>query len=875
MGAETDQWRLAAELFDQLVDLTPEVRERELTARCGGDAELAQAVRRLIAGHERALASQGHDSGRNPAVDQALRDFSESSELAEGTEAGPFRILRTLGAGGMGQVYLAERSIDGRAQRVALKVPRSDQSREAAERFRRERAILATLQHPAIARLIDAGELTDGRPYLAMEYVEGHSIIEHCRDQRLDLQARIRLVLSVLGAVQHAHERLILHRDIKPANVMVDTSGQARLLDFGIGKELDAGPSQSTVDGLRYFSLASAAPEQIAGKPNSAATDVYAVGVLLYQLLADCAPIRFEGLSAHAALERALNQVPPLASAAVAALPAQVANTRAAERGLRPHAWATALRGDLDQILARALRKEPQARYPTAEAFAADLRAALELRPIGERQSERGYRIGRFLRRHALAMTLATTLALSLIAFLTLTLVQSAALRAARDAAEQRRAQAEQVTQFVKQLFRQSDPLIARGRDLSVRDLLDRGVADLKSARIDDPLVRAELLETLGDIQLSLNNFDPAYELSKQAFALRDGDPAALLRSREQLARMEAARGNYAGAIEQLQLILGAREQAPLAQLDDRELELRTMLAATRLGQGMPMDQSIATFKALAEEHRRRYGEADSRTRSVLRRLAMSLGAGGRTEEETALLRQLDESAPAADAAVDPVHARLLLQRARLMRNAGDYAQARELAARALAINREVYGETDEQVVASIAMLASVEGRAGNLVEARAHHEEALRVASALPPLAPARILVHHNFGTFLADRAHDPVAAIAQFETSVGILEQSGQPQNPNLLLGYVSLGRALADAGRRQDAIARLQQAMTIAVALGDNTVRTRARLTAELDCLRPTGERAANAREHLEQVIARTQAEDPDDPVLQRLIACRDAG
>lgn len=872
MGSETDQWQLAAELFDQLVDLPPDARERELTARCGGDAALAQAVRRLIAGHERAMASRNHDSGRNSAVDEALRVFTTSTDLATGTQAGPFSVLRTLGAGGMGQVYLAERSIDGRSQQVALKVPRPDQTAEAAERFRRERAILATLQHPAIARLIDAGELADGRPYLAMEYVEGQSIVDHCREHRLELAARIRLVLSVLGAVQHAHERLILHRDIKPANVMVDSTGQARLLDFGIGKELDAAPSQSTVDGMRYFSMASAAPEQIAGKPTSAATDVYAVGVLLYQLLADAAPIRFDGLSAHAALDRALNQVPPLASAAVAGLPADVATAKAAERRLRPAAWAAALRGDLDQILARALRKEPQSRYPTAEAFAADLRAVLELRPISERQSERGYRIGRFLRRHALAVALSATLALSLSAFLTLTLVQSAALRSARDAAEERREQAEQVTQFVKQLFRQSDPLIARGRDLSVRELLDRGVADLRGARIDNPLVRAELLETLGDIQLALNNFDPAYEMSKEAFALRAGDPAAQARSREQLARMEAARGNYVGAIEQFQHVLGDRALVPLVQLDDRELALRAALAASRLGQGLPPDESIALFSELAEEHQRRFGQADRRTRSVLSRLAMSLGSAGRTTEEKALLRQLDSGATTSSDQLDPLQARLLLRRARLLRDEGDYAQARDLALRALAINREVFGENDEQVVVSLATLASVAGRAGNLADARAHHEEAARIAATLPPLAPVRFLVHHNFGTFLAERLDEPAAAVEQFETGVGILEQSGKLKTTNLMISYTALAQALSDAGRTAEGLRRFQQALEIAQALG--TIHTRARLRAQIDCLRPASERTAGAAEHLEQVIAEMHAEDPQDYTLRRLIACRQA-
>lgn len=873
MGAETDQWRLAAELFDQLVDLPADTRERKLTARCGGDAALAQAVRRLLAGHERALASHNGDSGRNAAVDQALRVLVDTGDLAAGTQAGPFRVHRALGAGGMGQVYLAERDIDGRTQRVALKVPRADRNREAAERFRRERAILATLQHPAIARLIDAGELADGRPYLAMEYVEGRSIIDYCREERLDLAARIRLVVAVLSALQHAHERLILHRDIKAANVMVDDAGQPRLLDFGIGKELDAAPTQSTVDGMRYFSLASAAPEQIAGHPTSAATDVYAAGVLLYELLAGNPPIRFDGLAAHAALERALHEVPPLASVAVAALGADVAAEQSAERRLRPPAWATALRGDLDQILARALRKEPQARYTTADAFAADLRAVLELRPISARSSERGYRIHRFLRRHALAVTLGAMLALSLAAFLTLTVLQSAALRRARDTAEQRRAQAEQVTQFVKQLFRQSDPLVARGRDLSVRDLLDRGVADLESARIDDPLVRAELLETLGDIQLALNNFEPAYSLAAEALALRGGDSAALTRSREQMARMEAARGNYSAAVEQLQLVLGARSSAPLSTLDDTTLAHRAMLAAARLGQGVPMDESIAVFTALVEEHRRRYGAADARTRSVLRRLAMSLGAAGRTNEESAIMRELDGDAPLADGALDPLQASLMLRRARLARDAGDWNQARALASRALEINREVYGEADEQVVASLALLASIAGRAGDLAQAQVHHEAAVASADRLPANSPLRMLAHHNYGTFLAERMHDPAGAIPHFETSVGIQEQSGKPQSVNLMLGCIALAQVLADVGRRNDALLRFRQAMTIAESLGDNAVRTRAKLAAEMECLDPPGARAEGAPGRLQHAIALLQANDPEDLSLGRLLACRD--
>ncbi len=417
--------------------------------------------------------------------------------------------------------------------------------------------------------------------------------------------------------------------------------------------------------------------------------------------------------------------------------------------------------------------------------------------------------------------------------------------------------------------------MIARGRDISVRELLDRGVADLRGARIDDPLVRAELLETLADIQLALNNFDPAYEMAKEAFALRAEDSEAQARSREQLARMEAARGDYIGAIEQFQIVLGERAAVPLVQLDDRGLALRAALAASRLGQGLPPDESIALFSELADEHRRRYGEDDKRTRAVISRLAMSLGSAGRTTEERVLLRQLDFGETTSSDPLDPLQAQLMLRRARLLRDDGDYAQARDLALRALAINREIFGENDEQVVVSLATLASVAGRAGNLVEARAHHEEAARIAATLPPLAPVRLLVHHNFGTFLAERMGEPAAAIEQFEIGVGILEQSGKLKTTNLMISYTALAHALTDAGRTADALRRFKQAMEIAQALGDNTIRTRALLRAQIDCLLPAGERTAGAPEHLEEVIAEMQEGDPDDYTMRRLITCRQAG
>ena len=297
--SQVEEWKRAAQVFYAVVDLPPAERAERLALACVDDPRLRAAVEKLLAADERERGHTG--AGAVQLVADALQAWSGGGELAAGTEIGAYRCVRLLGSGGMGQVYLAERSIDGRTQQVALKLPQLRPGSEFLARFRRERAILVQLQHPAIARLIDAGELADGRPYLAMEYVDGVPITEYCRTRQLSLASRIRLVLGVLQALQHAHERLVLHRDIKSANILVDAGGQPRVLDFGIGKQLDDTP-QITADSQRYFSLASAAPEQIRGEPNSAATDVYAVGVLLYQLLCGRSPLTLDEQNMHEAL---------------------------------------------------------------------------------------------------------------------------------------------------------------------------------------------------------------------------------------------------------------------------------------------------------------------------------------------------------------------------------------------------------------------------------------------------------------------------------------------------------------------------------------------------------------------------------------------
>jgi serine/threonine-protein kinase len=303
----------------------------------------------------------------------------------------------------MGEVYLGERA-DGRFdQKVAVKlVKRGMDSREILRRFARERRILARLQHPGIARLLDGGETHDGRPYFVMERVEGERITDYCRTHSLPLEERLRLVASCCEAVDAAHRALVVHRDLKPSNLLVTFDGQVKLLDFGIARMLSEGQAELSLTdpGYRALTPEYGAPETITGKPVSTATDVYSAGVLLFVLLSGTHPTMHEGETREAAISSVVDREPLALSAAVQAGPDEASAARAANRGSTPASLARTYRGDLDHILARAMRKAPTERYPTALAFAEDLERYLRHEPVSAAGESVGYRAGTFMRRH-------------------------------------------------------------------------------------------------------------------------------------------------------------------------------------------------------------------------------------------------------------------------------------------------------------------------------------------------------------------------------------------------------------------------------------------------------------------------------------------
>ena len=549
---DAERWQRLSPLLDALLDLQPGARAEELERLRAADPPLAAELEALLAGVDQE-AEFLHDP--LPGIHPCSR---------QGSRLGPYRLERLLGEGGMGQVWLAERA-DGLYQRqLALKLLRPGYADPNLRlRFSREREILARLQHPHIARLLDAGVGEGDQPYLVLEYVEGVALTDYCRQHALSVDERLRLFVQVCEAVSYAHANLIVHRDLKPSNMLVTASRQVQLLDFGIATLLDhegADPGHARTE-VRAFTLHYAAPEQVRGEPVSTLTDVYSLGVVLYELLAGDKPYRLRRQS-DAEWERAILEVsPPRPSVAV---------QRLAEAGhLEPaqaRRLARRLRGDLDRIALKALAKDPSQRYGSVEAIARDIQRHRHGRPIEARPPSIGYRLQKYAQRHRLGLVLGSLALLVLLASLGLALRQ--AQEARREAA---RAQAMQ--RLVLGLFDQAGAARQPG-DPALRELLAagarRGQAELKA----QPRAHAELLGVLSRLYVGIGDYPQALAQSEAQHRLLQADPDApaglrldaasqhgrvlrlLSRSRDCVARMQPL------AAPALHLQAQARQQA-------------------------------------------------------------------------------------------------------------------------------------------------------------------------------------------------------------------------------------------------------------------------------------------------------------------------
>jgi eukaryotic-like serine/threonine-protein kinase len=724
-----DRWRVLSPYLDQALEVSAEQRAEWLASLSAQDAALAAELGAILAQHKTV-----HDSGflERPVLDPGM---TVTPSLA-GQVIGSYRVVSHIGQGGTGSVWLAERS-DGRFQGLAavklLNIALVGRAGE--ERFIREGTILARLRHPRIAHLIDAGVSAAGQPYLVLEHVDGQTIDRYCDDHTLGIEARVRLFLDVLEAVAHAHANLIVHRDIKPANVLVSSSGDVKLLDFGIAKLLEhdlsstATTAQSSAiarDGGTALTPQFAAPEQLSGELVTTATDVYALGVLLYMLLTGKHPAG-DALESQVALLRAIIAAEPrLASEVVASDPQHPPLYGTTSSGLR-----RALRGDLDAILARTLKKKPAERYASVDTFAADLRRFLRHEPVNARPATAGYRIRKFVRRHSAGVAMSAAVVLLVAGMTTL---YTRGLAAERDRAQRERLKAVKVSELLMGLLTSADPYTIRpgSGEPTVRALLDAGAAQVERDLAGEPGLQAEMLTTMGRTYRRLGQFDRAQQLLEAALASGQkafgAENAEVAQTLDYLGVVQADKGDYVGAGRTLERALGIRRQL----LGDHGDVAVTLAELGRVYQDQGLNQRAEPLHREALDIRRRVLGIDHRETAVsLSDLASVLRLNGDAGGAEALLKQSLELNVKTRGADHPNTAVSLHDLALIAASRGDVFGAEAGLRQALGMQRKALGDNHPVIAATLNSLAHTLREQRRYDEAADALQEALRITRA------------------------------------------------------------------------------------------------------------------------------------------------
>lgn len=846
---DAEQWERIQELFHRVADLAPVARDALLDRECVGDHALREGVEALLSGDSGDASLLDRDVARVAAT---ILPGAQASPLPP-YRCGPYRLLRLLGEGGMGVVYLGERADLGST--AAIKLLRDAWvSPNRRDRFVAEQKVLAQLNHPSIARLLDAGTLGDGTPWIAMEHVEGVPLREYCRSGHLSLRARLRLVRDVGEAVLHAHQHLVIHRDLKPSNVLVRPDGSVKLLDFGIAKQLDRlnvegeGADDATRTGMRLMTPAYAAPEQISGAQIGVHTDVYALGVMLYELLAGVLPFDLAEKTPSDAARLIIEHEPQ----------------RPSVRGAHGSVLATRAQWeDLDVLCLTAMHKDPARRYRSVDALIRDIDHFLAGEPLDAHADTVGYRLATFVRRNRRAVgatAVAVVVSVAMMTFYTLRLAQ------ARDRALVESVRAQRIQRFMSSLFRGGDEAAGPADSLRVVTLLDQGVAQARALDLE-PRVQADLYQTLGGIYTQLGVFGRADSLLGQGLAqwrriagdgsmeagramvalgdlrtsearydegerlLRDGIAAMsvagpgggtdLVEARIALGRLFTERGEHARAIVVLDSVVTTLRTATVPPPDPKALhEALGELANAHFYAGNYDVADSLNHQVLAMT-RTLFGDRHPRVAEDL----MNLGA---TQQERGNYRESEqffrEALGISTAFYGEDHYRTAgnltyLGRSLLLQNR--FEEARTSFARAAAIRERVFGPTHPAVANTLNELGSVAIRQERYADAESIYH---RVRDIYRRAYPGKDF-HTGVATGnLADTymyRRDYRRAEPLYREALDIYLASQGPDHLNTGIGYIKLGRCLLRSGRFAQAIPETERGYAIVARIASPDV------------------------------------------------------
>lgn len=702
-GARIDatRWQALSPLLDEVLDLAPAARDPWLAALAARDRSLHDDIVALL--ERRARASRAG----------FLRDAvaGRPSWIATpGLRIGAYTLVEPLGRGGMGTVWLARRSdgrFDGTVAIKLLDVALAGVEGEA--RFVREGTILARLRHPHVAQLLDAGLTATGQPYLVIEHVEGMHVDAYCREHRLGLDDRLALYLDVLSAVSHAHANLIVHRDLKPSNVLVRTDGTIKLLDFGIAALVgpDMAATRLTLDGAHPLTPAYATPEQVLGAPITTATDVYALGVMLYDLLEAPHPVTARARTPAQVVEAIVAQpAPPLSAGSP---------------------FGGALGGDLDVIAARALEKDPARRYPSVQSLADDVRRALRHDPIVARTPTLTYRAHRFVRRHRLLLAGVAAALMVLVGALAF---HAQRLEVERDRAQVEAARATRVSALLTTVLTAADPYATPGGEPTLRAVLERGAAQVRRELDGEPDLRADLLTLIGRVQQRLGRHAEAEPLLQEALVLgRRQSPhgsARVATTLNDLGVLHVERGRPADAIPILEEALALRR----TWLGTRHADVAITLV--ELGRALQdvgrLDDAERLYREALAIRTDVFGLRHRETATSQTELGLLLRQRGQLDAAERLLRASLETTRAVLPADHPNVASAWNNLALMLLERGQYAEAEMPLRQALAIKRAQLGARHPALAPSLSNLAATLRELGRLDEAQQAIEAAIVV---------------------------------------------------------------------------------------------------------------------------------------------------
>ena len=822
------RWEQVQALFQQAAEQPASQRLSFLQAASDGDEQLISDVQALL-----------EEDARDSLLDRPLTHVvvrvleTDSPPSAFSQEFGPYRIRELLGEGGMGVVYLAER--EDLSSFAAIKLLRDAwMSPARRDRFAAEQRTLAQLTHPSIARLYDADTLADGTPWFAMEYVKGVPLTTYCRQNDSSIKERLDLFKSVCEAVRYAHSRAVIHRDLKPSNILVQADGRVKLLDFGIAKQLDAQDASidQTRTGLRMMTPAYAAPEQVRGEQAGTYTDVYALGVILYELLTGQLPFDLSTQSPAEVELAIVDQEPDRPSVMVR----RAAKGGQARQALRKASWA-----DLDVLCLKAMHKSPERRYQSVEAFIRDVDHYLLGEPLDARPDALGYRIGKFVRRHRPAVVWTAFALASIVGLVTF---YTARLATARDSALSEAARTQRVLRFTLNLFNGGDPAAGPATDLRVTTLIDRGIAEAQTLDRDPP-VQAELYETLGEVYQNLGTFDRADSLLKLALdrrrslfgpnspqvaesllklglvradeakfdeaerlvrqglqinkaALPSGH-AAIGQATDALGTVLEQRGSYKEAIQVLQEAVRLRSAPGINQADlaDSLLELaNTYFYAGRLSESQSLNKQLLAI------HRQLYGNRHPLVADDLINLGAIQQELGHYKEAEGFHRQAFDITQAFYGENHYKTASNLTLIARALIKEDRYDEAAQILQRSLSIQEKVFGENHPRVASPLNELGVIALMRNRLDEAEYDFRRMLEIyRNAYAGKHYLIAIALANLGSVYVARKEDSRAE-ALFREALAMYAQTLPPGNLNEAITRIKLGHALIRQNRFAEA-------------------------------------------------------------------------